>query len=500
VSYGVTAVQKLVLRAPVDSLDPWKHGGTLAASGFVTFDHSQSPQPEARIGETVDERYRLLEHLGTGGMASVYRAEHVRSGATFAVKVLHREFSANAEVAARFQREALASRKIQHPNVVAAADFGRMDDGCLFMVLEYIRGEDLSARLYREKPFDPARAVKITLQVSNALVAAHAAGVIHRDLKPDNIMLVEGHGDRDVVKVVDFGIAKLTAQSGQALTALGSVFGTPESMAPEQARGTSVDHRTDLYTLGIVLYEMLTGSTPFEHEQLAQVIMGQIAKPPPPLPAHIDQDLSVLVMQLLNKDPKTRVQTAAELSSRLSAIYGRLRATAANAPFPVPAGGSPPVSFPAQGPPVPSSAQAPSPFAAHAPPAPFPGQVPAPFPAQAAQAQVPKAPFPGTAQVSAPAPFRGPAQATAYAFREARVALADVPPSSTAPMVHPSAQAVGGTAVAGPMNPASAPVSNPAVLRTGSPAKSNVWVGFVILLFVLIGAAFVLAKLILAVL
>jgi len=191
-------------------------------------------------------------------------------------------------------------------------------------VLEYVAGEDLFVLLHREEPLAPARAVKIALQVANALISAHAAGVVHRDLKPDNIMLIERDGDPEFVKVVDFGIAKVAAQSGPVLTALGSVFGTPEYMAPEQERGAAVDSRTDLYTLATVLYEMLTGSTPFAHEQFAQVLMGQISKPPPPLPPEIDEELASLVMQLLEKDPSKRVQTATELVARLHAILARL--------------------------------------------------------------------------------------------------------------------------------------------------------------------------------
>src|SRR5262249_24089313 len=152
----------------------------------------------------------------------------------------------------------------------------------------YIKGQDLLELLYREKPLDQVRAVKIALQVSLALIAAHNAGVVHRDLKPDNIMLVDRDGDPDYVKVVDFGIAKMAPRGGRALTALGSVFGTPDYMAPEQARGGQIDHRSDLYTLGVVLYEMLAGQTPFSSASgnIADVILAQVTKPPPPLPAH----------------------------------------------------------------------------------------------------------------------------------------------------------------------------------------------------------------------
>jgi serine/threonine-protein kinase len=285
---------------------------------------TQATDPSARLGEIVDDRYRIVAHVATGGMATVYRAEHVHTGAAVAIKVLHPEFGGNEEIVARFRREVLASRSIQHPSVVAALDLGRLPDGALYMVLEFIQGEDLLMLLARDQPLGQRRAVKIGLQVAQALVAAHTAGVIHRDLKPDNIMLVERGGDPDFVKVVDFGIAKVTKQQGRPLTALGSVFGTPDYMAPEQARGTDVDHRTDLYALGIVLYEMLAGRTPFAHPSPGQVLLGQISRPPPPLDPSIDSELASLVMQLLAKNPAERVQTAAELAERLQSILGRI--------------------------------------------------------------------------------------------------------------------------------------------------------------------------------
>jgi eukaryotic-like serine/threonine-protein kinase len=177
--------------------------------------------------------------------------------------------------------------------------------------------------LFRSKPFSQQRAVKIALQVALALIAAHSAGVVHRDLKPDNIMLIARGGDPDFVKVVDFGIAKLPAR-GQPLTALGSVFGTPEYMAPEQARGTQVDERSDLYTVGVVLYEMLTGATPFASPNLGQVIMAQLSSPPPPLPSSVDPELAEIVMRLLAKDPAERPQSAAELAAALHRILCRI--------------------------------------------------------------------------------------------------------------------------------------------------------------------------------
>src|SRR5690606_23745277 len=160
------------------------------------------------IGRILAERYRVTRLLGSGGMGAVYRAEHVHMRKAVALKVLHREMTAMPEVVARFEREAVAAARIEHPNVAAALDFGQLEDGAFYLVLEYIEGRSLSAALDAEGPFAPLRAVHITRQVAEALAAAHDAGVVHRDLKPDNIMLVERDGDPDFAKVLDFGIAK----------------------------------------------------------------------------------------------------------------------------------------------------------------------------------------------------------------------------------------------------------------------------------------------------
>ncbi len=280
--------------------------------------------PPTRIGELVDDHYRIVEHLADGGMASVYRAEHVNTGVSFAVKILHPDLSANAEVATRFQREVQAYRRVQHPHVVVACDFGRLPDGCLYMVLEFTPGSDLCVVLHREGPFAQERALKIALQVALGLIAAHAAGVVHRDLKPENVMLIARPDDPDFAKILDFGIAKMPVR-GQQLTVAGSVFGTPDYMAPEQASGGAIDERTDLYTLGIVLYEMLAGRAPFaDRSNASQVILAQLTEPPPPLPAAIDPELVQLVQQLLAKDPIHRPQRAIDVASAFHRILARL--------------------------------------------------------------------------------------------------------------------------------------------------------------------------------
>ncbi|MBX3181109.1 MAG: serine/threonine protein kinase [Polyangiaceae bacterium] len=277
---------------------------------------------ESLVGRVVAERYRIREQLGEGGMGVVYLAEHVHMKKPFAVKVLHRDLTAVSEVVARFEREAVAAGLIDHPCVAKASDFGRLPDGSFFLVLEYVEGESLADALRRERPFSQERALLIARQVTDALAAAHAAGVVHRDLKPDNVMLIE-RGAHEQVKVLDFGIAKLDQAEGPALTQVGTVFGTPQYMAPEQAAGQAVDSRADLYTSAMILYEMLSGVLPFDGDEVGAVLAKQITVTPPPLPESIDPELRELVLQQLAKRAAERIQTADEVLSRMDAILAR---------------------------------------------------------------------------------------------------------------------------------------------------------------------------------
>jgi serine/threonine-protein kinase len=277
------------------------------------------------IGQVLAGRYRVERLLGSGGMGSVYRAEHIHMRKAVAVKVLHREMTAVPEVVARFEREAVAAGRIEHPNVVQASDFGRLDDGAFYLVLEYVEGQSL-AKLIERGTVAPERALHITRQVADALAAAHAQNIIHRDLKPDNVMLVDRENYPDFVKVLDFGIAKVRMQDNtgktQQLTQLGTVFGTPEYMSPEQARGNPVDGRSDLYTLGVMLYEMLTGTTPFKSDDLIVVLTRTITEAPAPLPNTIPEPIRTLTMRLLRKLPEERVAHAVELIGQIDAIIG----------------------------------------------------------------------------------------------------------------------------------------------------------------------------------
>ncbi|HTM46360.1 MAG TPA: serine/threonine-protein kinase [Polyangiaceae bacterium] len=271
------------------------------------------------VGELIADRYRVEQLLGEGGMGAVYRATHVQLQKTVALKVLHAHMTEVAEAVLRFEREAVASARVEHPNVVNATDFGSLADGSFFLVLEYIAGPTL-ADLIEKGPLPEPRALHIAKQIVQALGAAHAHDIVHRDLKPENVMLVEKDGDPDFVKVLDFGIAKLSAtkETRTALTRFGTVFGTPQYMAPEQAAGRTVDGRADLYAVGVILYEMLCGRPPFDADDLLVLLTQQMTQPPPRLPSWVTPNTAALVMQLLEKEPEARPQSATDLLPALS--------------------------------------------------------------------------------------------------------------------------------------------------------------------------------------
>ncbi len=298
---------------------------------------SEAAREDALIGSVLAGRYRIDALLGSGGMGAVYRAEHVHMRKAVAVKVLHREMTQVPEVVSRFEREAVAAARIEHLNVATAKDFGRLEDGSFYLVLEFVEGQSLAKVLRERGALSEERALRIARQIADGLAAAHAAGIVHRDLKPDNVMLVERDGQRDLVKVLDFGIAKvkLDTTSEQPLTQMGMVFGTPEYMSPEQAQGFDVDARSDLYALGIISYEMLSGTSPFRHEDLVAILARQITLDPPPLPDHVSSATAALVFQLLKKAPAQRPQTAVEVRERLDAVqHGGTPVQPASDPLP----------------------------------------------------------------------------------------------------------------------------------------------------------------------
>jgi eukaryotic-like serine/threonine-protein kinase len=286
------------------------------------------------VGALLSDRYRVTSLLGEGGMGEVYLGEHLLMRKRVAIKVLHPDMMSHDEVVARFEREAMAAAHIDHPNVAAATDFGRTPDGAFFLVLEYIEGRSLRAMLAGLSTLPAGRALHIARQVSGALARAHELGIVHRDLKPENVMLVARGQDTDFVKVLDFGIAKVPVQelTGKAtvvdpLTRMGVMYGTPEYMAPEQALGQEVDARADLYALGVMLYEMVTGGRPFDAADPVSLVAQHITTPPQPPSlrnpaAGVPQPVEDLVLRLLSKDPKARPASAAQVVETIDEIMG----------------------------------------------------------------------------------------------------------------------------------------------------------------------------------
>jgi serine/threonine-protein kinase len=308
---------------------------------------------DARAGTTLG-KYKLHEIIGRGGMGVVYRGEHVYIGKEVAVKILHDGYGGRDESIKRFLREARAASLINHPNIVDVTDFGKSSDGTVFFVMEYLQGEPLDAVLTRDRRLDLLRAITIVNQAAGALGAAHSKGIVHRDLKPENIMLTPREGRRelirqfideqgthtvserekafDFVKILDFGVAKVRDPDANEarVTQQGVVFGTPEYMAPETARVGISDPRTDVWALGVIFYEMLTGMVPFAGDTAVDVMLKVVSEPviPPRTRApgiEITAEAEQLIMRALAKDPRQRQQSMEELYDELQRCYGSVR-------------------------------------------------------------------------------------------------------------------------------------------------------------------------------
>jgi tetratricopeptide (TPR) repeat protein len=296
-------------------------------------------EPEL-VGTVIDGRYRIVSLIGLGGMGRVFLAEHLRLQRQVAVKVLLRAYSLLPEVVQRFEREAVAVARLDHPNCLAVHDFGRLPDGSLFLVMSYYAGVNLRAAI-DAAPISIARACHVTRHLLSGLAHAHHAGIVHRDVKPDNVILVRHEGDGDFAKLLDFGIAKLVDDevAKKALTTVGQRFGTPAYMSPEQALGKPVDARTDLYSLTAVLFEMLTGRVPFFAEDEAAMLALHAGHAPPRLAEVCDRsfppELEALVRRGLAKDPGERWNSAEEY---LTALDGCLARPAARTSAPAAAG------------------------------------------------------------------------------------------------------------------------------------------------------------------
>jgi serine/threonine protein kinase/tetratricopeptide (TPR) repeat protein len=276
------------------------------------------------IGRTLPGGYLILELVGVGGMGRVYRAEQTTLGRTVAVKIIHPHLVGEESTAARFITEARAASRLNHPNSVGIIDFGKTPDGQLYLVMEFLRGRDLARVTHEDGPLPFRRIVDVLRQTLAALAEAHSENIIHRDLKPENIILEPVRSGGDFVKVVDFGLAKMRAETQQpGITSPGIVCGTPEYMSPEQARGDPLDARSDLYSVGVILYQLVSGRLPFEADSPTQVVLAHLTDPPrdPREVAperHIPRQLVDVTLKALAKDPKDRFQDSDAFASELA--------------------------------------------------------------------------------------------------------------------------------------------------------------------------------------
>jgi serine/threonine protein kinase len=278
------------------------------------------------VGRVIAGSYRLTGLLGVGAMGKVFRAEEIGRGAPVAIKLLRTHLGTNKEAAARFRREAFVGVKLVHPNCVPVLDFGSIEDGSCYLVMELVHGESLGDVLDREGRLPWRRALHIARHVLRGLDHAHREGVVHRDIKPDNIFLCDHDGDRDFARILDFGIAKLVGDAaGAAITQAGITVGTPNYVSPEQAMASVLDGRSDLYSLSVVLYEMLVGKPPFGDREALKTVLAHATEPPPTFAAiapgvDVPADVEALVRDGLAKRPDDRIGSAAEYIVRIDEL------------------------------------------------------------------------------------------------------------------------------------------------------------------------------------
>jgi len=274
-----------------------------------------------RVGEVLDGKYRLLRLIGSGGMGGVYEAEHLEIGKHVAVKFLHVEYAKNPEAVRRFHQEARAAAAAGHAGIVDIYDIGKTSDGAPYLVMELLEGESLGGMLKREKAISVALAVAIARGALSALAAAHKKGIVHRDIKPDNIFLEQTSSEGPSVKLLDFGVSKMSQLGVPSATVEGTALGTPHYMAPEQARGElTLDARVDVYAMGVILYEMLAGTLPFDAPNYHALILRVIQDPPRPLSEHrpeVPQELAAVIEKALAKAPADRFASAEALAEAL---------------------------------------------------------------------------------------------------------------------------------------------------------------------------------------
>jgi serine/threonine-protein kinase len=281
-------------------------------------------QQDPFIGKVIDGRYEIQARIGEGGMGVVYKARQVSIDRVIALKMLNAQMAADPNWVQRFYNEAKACSRLQHPNTIRMFDFGQSSEGRLFMTMEFLDGLVLREALAKQSPFAATRVMKILIQCCASLAEAHAIGIIHRDIKPDNVFLLNMAGSPDFVKLLDFSVAKLLQEGDRMKTQAGVVFGTPQYMSPEQGRGMPLDARSDLYALGILAYEMLVGRVPFNDDNPMNVLQMHLRTEIPPLPQTIPMSAQNVVRRALEKDPSRRYQSAGEMMQHCQQVFSEL--------------------------------------------------------------------------------------------------------------------------------------------------------------------------------
>ncbi|MBP9086442.1 MAG: serine/threonine protein kinase [Kofleriaceae bacterium] len=314
-----------------------------------------APPAPSLVGEVLDGRYRITGKIGEGGMGEVWAAEHIHIEKKFAIKLLKSEIISNAEAVTRFRQEARSASSIGHANIIKIDDFGQLPDGRIYMCMELLNGTPLNDLI--KTPVAPDRLLNIMIQTGHGLAAAHAKGITHRDMKPENIFVTVGPGGEDVPKLLDFGIAKVAGGEGQNhLTRTGTIFGTPFYMAPEQALGNPVDARTDVYAMGVILYELFAGEVPFGGESFMAILTSHITREPEPVEVRaaragrqLPPGVAEIIGYCMRKDPAQRYQTMDDLVAAMVASYRAIAGAGMSsymAAFPVPSQQSQPALMP----------------------------------------------------------------------------------------------------------------------------------------------------------
>ncbi|MEO6775161.1 MAG: serine/threonine-protein kinase [Kofleriaceae bacterium] len=276
------------------------------------------------VGKVIDGRYEIQQRVGEGGMGVVYRARQMSIDRVIALKMLNQQMQGDQQWIQRFYNEAKACSRLQHPNTIRMFDFGQTEDGRLFMTMEFLDGISLRDALQRG-PLAPQRVVKILIQCCASLAEAHSIGIIHRDIKPDNVFLLNMAGSPDFVKLLDFSVAKLL-EGDRMKTQAGVVFGTPQYMSPEQGRGLPLDARSDLYALGVLAFEMLTGNVPFNDDNAMTVIQMHLHGAIPPMPDSVPYSVQMIVRRAMEKDAARRYQSSGEMMQHCQQVFAELNA------------------------------------------------------------------------------------------------------------------------------------------------------------------------------